>query len=261
MRRSLISLLLLGMAAVAPTAASAQVYRLPTPAPQVSAASAPWQISSEPIFHAGIRYEPAGATVFFDGNVMKHTGIYRGVPIYQDVTIEPNSIVFVPVGRNLMRPYERRREGYLAGTAGSRTPSFPIQRDIELSTGSTRSRDERILTSRAESFLDVDALPPRMPICCIPPADQESELEPSSADLEPRIVQSIPGPRANDGMWIEFEGARWYLDGRAVTFDVARFTPVGNYRNFTVYRDSSAQGNRIFVTTVPDGPLAPFSRR
>src|SRR5262245_37054388 len=105
--------------------ASAQVYQFPTPVPQVTAANADWQIRGAPIFYAGDFYYPAGPTVFFDGNVMVRSGVYEGIPLYADSTLEPYSVVFVPIGRNLLRPYERRRSGVLAGTTGSRPPSFP----------------------------------------------------------------------------------------------------------------------------------------
>ena len=43
-----------------------------------------------------------------------------------------------------MRPYERRREGELAGTVGSRPPSFPIQRDGDLSVRSQRGTSQAL---------------------------------------------------------------------------------------------------------------------
>ena len=121
------------VAALDVNVSKAQVYRLPTPVPQVTAAAADWQIRGEPIFYAGEFYYAAGPSVFFDGNVMKRTGQHRGVALYEDSTLEPYSIVYVPIGRNLMRPYERWRAGQLAGTVGSRTPSFPVERDVEVS--------------------------------------------------------------------------------------------------------------------------------
>jgi hypothetical protein len=62
-------------------------------------------------------------------------------------------------------------------------------------------------------------------------------------------------------VWIEFEGARYYSDGAAVRYDPTRFVPLGNYRGFPVYRDTRSGTDRIFVTVVPDGPVAPFARR
>ncbi len=137
-----------------PFVGTAQVYSGYAPPPAVTAASASWQLSGQPIFHAGSFYYPAGATVFFDGRVMTRTGHYEGVPLYSDVTLEPFSIVYVPVGGARMRPYERRRDGELAGTVGSRTPSFPIVRDGELSADTglewTQGIAPRVSSSRVD---------------------------------------------------------------------------------------------------------------
>jgi hypothetical protein len=58
---------------------------------------------------------------------MSQVGVYRHVPVYADVTLEPHSVVYLPIGRQSMRGYERRREGELAGTTGSRMPAFPVE--------------------------------------------------------------------------------------------------------------------------------------
>src|SRR5437773_9859391 len=120
--------LCLSMALLLPNIGTSQVLSIPTPAPAVSAANTDWYARGEPIFFAGNFYYPTGPTVFFDGRVMVRSGMYNAVPLYTDTTIEPYSMVFVPIGGNVMRPFERRREGELAGTVGSRPPSFPIQR-------------------------------------------------------------------------------------------------------------------------------------
>src|SRR3954452_12540748 len=124
--------LLLSVAVLLPKLGTAQVLLLPDAYPQVTAANAAWQSRGDAVFHAGAFYYPAGPTVFFDGNVMHRTGTYQGIPLYEDATQTPFTVVYVPIGGNVVRPYERRREGDLAGTVGSRTPSFPIQRDGEV---------------------------------------------------------------------------------------------------------------------------------
>jgi hypothetical protein len=125
MRRGPASLLLLVLISAAP--AMAQVQSRPADAPIVTADNDPWYIAREPIQFAGDVYYPAGAAVFFDGNKMVRSGNFDGVPLYSDTTIEPYSVVYVPVSRGLMQPYERLRQGNLAGTTGSRAPSFPVR--------------------------------------------------------------------------------------------------------------------------------------
>src|SRR5688572_7846853 len=94
---------------------SAQIVSRPTEPPIVTAENDAWYRLREPVLLAGEAYYPAGATVFFNGNVMVRTGHYNGVPLYADTTLEPYSILFVPIGGGLMQPYERVRQGELAG--------------------------------------------------------------------------------------------------------------------------------------------------
>src|SRR5689334_8140833 len=118
---ALIALVLLG-----PATAFAQVQSRPSDAPIVSAERESWYVNGDPVQFAGSVYYRAGAAVFFDGNRMVRTGSFNGVPLYADTTVEPFSLVFVPIGRGLMQPYERPRSGDLAGTVGSSAPSFPV---------------------------------------------------------------------------------------------------------------------------------------
>src|SRR5687768_14347063 len=98
----------LSVAVVLPSSGTAQVLVRPNPYPATTAASAGWQIRGEPVFHAGSFYYPTGPTVFFDGNVMSRSGTYEGVPLYEDGTLTPFTVVYVPIGGNVVRPYERR---------------------------------------------------------------------------------------------------------------------------------------------------------
>src|SRR5919106_1415485 len=120
-------LLLVALALVAAAPAAAQVQSRPTDPPLVTASSESCYQPRDPLKFGGELYYPAGATVFFNGNTMVRFGHYNGVPLYADTTLEPYSVIFVPIGRGLMQPYERVRGGELAGTVGSRTPSFPVR--------------------------------------------------------------------------------------------------------------------------------------
>ena len=124
------------MAVLLPAAGRAQAFQFRSPAPEVTAATAVWQVSSQPIVVQGLVYLPTRDYRLFDGQVMTQMAIYQGVPIYADTTLEVYSLVYVPVGGQRMRTYERKRYGELAGTVGSRTPWYPIQRDVEVSASS-----------------------------------------------------------------------------------------------------------------------------
>jgi hypothetical protein len=279
MRIPPLAALVLGLSAFG-TVGNAQVYQQETPAPAVTAARALWQVKGDPLFYAGSFYYPAGATVFFDGRVMVRTGQFNGVPLYADVTLEPYSIVYVPVGGRLMRPYERRREGELAGTTGSRTPSFPIQRDVELSAASGGVGLITPAVSGLEPEYREEQRYGRMPTAAVGRAEPLPAPEPPFA---PTSVEMIgPGVRpgtgqtraygngsvaasqpatGETGVWIDYQGARWFSAGTAVPYDAGRFESAGDYRGFPVYRERGAAAARIYVTVVHDGPIAPFERR
>jgi hypothetical protein len=269
MRRIIVGLVAF-VVSLAAKSGTAQVTLLPTPPPQVTAANASWQLRAEPIFYGGDFYYPTGPNVFFDGNVMRRTGVYQGVSLYEDGTLEPYSIVYAPVGNNLMRPYERRRAGELAGTVGSRTPSFPIERDVEASAASGRfgipPAGERVYRTAADvapsqrgaGSLVCCACIPTTP--CVPNIASGSQAE-GGRPFAPTSIQSIPGPTSNDGIWVEFNGSRWSSRGSAVAFDPNQFTVAGMYRDVPVYQRRGGSDREIFIPSVAGGLLAPFQRQ
>jgi hypothetical protein len=255
---------LLAIALLMPGAGEAQVLSRPMPSPSVNAASAEWLGRGEPIFHAGNYYFPTGPNVFFDGNVMVPAGFYDGVPIYVDTTVEPYSLILVPIGSNLLRPYERRRAGDLAGTAGSRTPSFPVEASGDLrrwqqdapAVSRVRLPVARVVTEMEPA--DTAVIAPPTPEA---PAEGARGVErPDAVRASQSIVNEVT-ISAEQGIWIEFEGSRWFSSGPSVPADAGRFVPVGSYRGFEVYRDGRVGADTIFVRIVLDGPLAPYSRR
>lgn len=258
--------LMLFLAVLFPKVGSAQVFQLPSAVPQVTASDRPWQINREPIFYAGAFYYPTGPTVFFDGAVMVRTALYDGVPLYVDSTLEPYSVVFVPVGRNVMRPYERPRTGPLAGTVGSRTPSFPIQRDVELSVTSPTTGIQTPPPSGGEPVVIPRVVPegPR-PVGTVGLIARPSTGPSPSAIVRVRpranVVESIPRPLGNSGIWIEFNGERWQSAGAAVSYAPDRFIRFGEYRGFPVYRAATGSSSDIYVPAVTGGALTPYSKR
>jgi hypothetical protein len=253
-----------------PKVGTGQAYSLPTPPPQVSAASAPWYISGDPVFFAGSFYYPTGPTVFFDGNVMVRSGMYQGVPLYTDTTLEAYSMVFVPIGGRVVRPYERRREGELAGTVGSRPPSFPIQRDGDLSVASgrpgiqtpeLRTFDAPVIPEASRVGTAGTSAPTALAAPSAVSAPAANAADVPRANVAPPPPKSAPRPTGNDGVWIQHDGVRWFASGPAVPFDSQRFTPAGEYHGFPVYRDTMGRAATIFVAVVAGGPVAPYTRR
>src|SRR4030095_549731 len=194
------------------------------------------------------------------------------VPVYADVTLEPHSVVYLPIGRQSMRGYARRREGELAGTTSSRQPGVRGEGELAATTGSrmpacpvevassitTTPRELRpeVLAPIGTSGTSGAAIPAPAPEVAIEMAERPNVPRPSRTNIE-----SIPQPRENNGVWLEYAGSRWYSDGPAAVFDPNRFIEIGNYRGFPVYRDKSRGADEIWVRVVENGPVAPYSKR
>ena len=253
MRAPLAVLVLVVMAG----SAAAQVLSRPTDPPLVTAANESWYQLREPIQFAGELYYPAGAEVFFNGNTMVRTGHYNGVPIYVNTTIEPFSIVLVPVRRGLMQPYERPRSGSLAGSSGSRSPSFPVQRTPDVATVpmAATSPTRLPLTAGAISVFTPEPAVPVVPVATVP-----QRQDPVAAVLPPRVnlrgVISLRTPENNDGIWIMFGGEKFVSAGPAMPLSNA-FTQVGDHAGFPVYARRGFDEEIIYVAT-GNGLIAPY---
>ena len=254
--------LFLTAAVLFPKSGNAQVFSFRTPPPTVSAAGADWQINSDPIVVAGIVYYPTRGFRMFDGQVMTQVGVFDRVPVYADTTLEPYSLIYVPIGGARMRQYERRRAGELAGTTGSRPPSFPVVVATERApfepepgtSGASATVGGGVRTDTA-----VVAASGRTEI--LVPSAVGTVGGPDRSRPRRSSIESIARPGAANGVWLEFDGSRWYADGPAAAFSPDRLEPVGDYRGFAVYRDRTSRKNEIWISVVKDGPLAPYSKR
>ena len=197
------------------------------PNPDAVAATAEWQINNEPIVAQGLTYHPTRETRMFDGQVMSQIDVYNGVPVYADVSISPFTLAYVPLTPTRMRTYERGPDG-----------------ERRFISGRGRA-DLAVGTSGVEIF---------------EPVIIEAPLEVASAPPTPTGMESIPRPRGTTGIWIEFEGARWYHDGAAQSYTPERFARAGDYHGFPVYREKGRAADRIWIATVTSGPLAPYKK-
>jgi hypothetical protein len=193
-------------------------------------------------------YYPIGAKRHFDSNLMVRTGSYRGVPLYADTTLEPFTVVFVPVGGAMMQPYERRSFGQVLGRIGRTHGGVtPAATDVGQAAAPPM---------HAPSIAPlIDDLPPPPPAGTAPPP---LRLEP-----KPSRPAAPAQPGARNGVWIEFKGQRWKSAGQAVGYAEDRFVPFGRYDGVDVYVErrprQSRNPRRIYVTSRP-GVVAPFER-
>ena len=246
------------------SAASAQISLQSTPAPTVTAENESWYLSGGPISYGGSVYYPAGAAIHFVRDEMVRTGSLGAVSIYVRTTQEPGSVIYVPLAGGVMRPYERRRTGDLAGTVGSSAPSFPVGSPTEATagqplqaaappTGVAPEMTGRPVT--ASTIQPVPALPPGRTV-----AGTTGRLPVQTAPARTR-VQTVQRPVGLNSVFIQFQGARWYAAGPAVEFSADKFTRIGEHRGFTVFQEKGKPGF-IYLSLLNSGGLvAPYKTR
>lgn len=224
-----------------PCAAGAQSTWQPTPAPVVTAESTSWYLSGEPIEWNSGRYYPAGVFQFFNGNQMVRSGSFRGIPLYVDAGLEPNSIVFVPLAGGRMQPYERPRTGDLAGTTGSRMPS--------LSPG----------VGEEATPVQAASLPADSPRSIAQPIAVGTSGRVIAGPTAIRPMTTLRPPTGVNAIWVNFDGRRWFSGGKAIDYDASSLVQVGTYHSWSVY---SRNGDRstIYIPVAP-GRLAPYKTR
>jgi hypothetical protein len=266
-RRARLDVLVVSLCFVASTAAAQAVWQ-PTPPPLVTAENETWYRAGSPIEWNGDFYYRAGAPQAFDPYVMVRAGSYRGIPLYTDTTLEPYSIVFVPISGTRMQPYERVRAGMLADTTGSRTPWFPPQTSaaLDLMAGGfvaqapappmfARPYDLAPPYPRPEPY--PEAAPP-VPVAAggATTAPQPTGTGGQLTDYGP-VSTAIP-PTGINTAWIEYDSQRWVADGKAVarTQDMRE---IGEYHGFPVY-ERGADRSTIYVPSTAD-LVVPFTRR
>jgi hypothetical protein len=199
----------------------AQMTMQPTSRPIVTADNEAWYVAGAPITFGGITYYPAGPMVHFNGNEMVRSGHFQGVPLYSRTTIEPYSLVFVPIGGGLMHPYERRREGDVAGTVGSVTPSFPVVRPVEQAATMEFVPGAGMVQAQAPPSQVGEAVD-RIALAEIPQTPASALVGTTGAGL--------------NTIYIVYGTQRFYADGPAVEFDEKVFTRIGEYHGVSVYR-------------------------
>jgi hypothetical protein len=188
--------------------------------------------------------------VHFNANEMVPSGFYQGIPLYSKTTIEPYSIVYVPLQGGLMQPYERPRTGELAGTVGSTMPSFPVARAPELAA----------LPQVAASPVQASPVTLAAPVA--------SAVEPQVVGTAGRVTTAVrpartPIRRSPSRVFIEFGADRWFSSGVPVAFDANRFVRVGEYHGFPVYTLENGPSSTIYVPLVRDQSnfVTPYSTR
>jgi hypothetical protein len=253
MQRAIVLLLLLS------SPAAAQVQNRPTDPPLVTAANESWYLLGEPLQFGGELFYRAGAAVFFNGNTMVRIGHYNGVPMYADTTVEPFSIILVPVTSGLLQPYERLRRGELAGTTGSRAPAFPVAPIPETASLPMAAAAPTALP------LPIGAISVYTPTpgAALTGTPRQSDVAgPAAPAAIPSAQQTPPAvtlraPESNAGVWLRFRERTWVSAGPAVPLTGSEFVRDGEYAGFPVFRRPQAGEDVIYLPT-RSGLVAPY---
>jgi hypothetical protein len=259
-----VGLFLLASLAIALSAVQvqAQIRLQPTPAPRVTADNEPWYQMREPVIFAGEYYYPAGPAIHFLPNEMVPSGLFHGVPLYSRTTIEPYSVMFVPIAGGMMQPYERRRTGDLVGTTGSSAPSLPV--DMSPMSGSPR-------WIQAAGPPVVSSQPVEQP----PEGAYASDLltrsrEASASSPSTGMIGRVSPPRSSKtrkvdtskGIFIEFQNERWYSTARPQSLDPSSLKQIGEVNGFPVFTARGSNGSTIYIPIAKDADgYAAYSRR
>lgn len=259
-RRARTVLLALAFGIVATNAARSQIVVVPTPQPTVTAENETWYLSGEPITYAGNLYYPAGAAIHFMRNEMVRSGFYRGIPLYTRPTIEPYSVVYVPLAGGLMQPYQRPRTGELTGTAGSVPNPLPVPPAtvppgglIPQAAGAP-SQTARIIPEQLPRPAVTEPIPP-------PVASEAAEPVGTAGRLptRPSRVRIGGRPQGTNSIFIEYQGVRWYPVGPPRDIDVSRMVRLDDYQGFDVWTPDDRRTIYIPVTR-GSSLMVPYSR-
>ena len=248
----------------------AQVTLQTTPAPTVTAENEAWYLSGGPVSFGGSVYYPAGAMTHFSRNEMVRAGILGSTPIYVRTTQEPGSVIYVPLAGGVMRPYERRRTGDLAGTVGSSAPSFRVGLPAEeaapaaVSQGAVLSEvPVPVGTSGSVAAVGPPSTAPAVVAAPDPaPVGTSGVMFDAPVRPAPTRIQTAQRPVGLNTVFVDFQNARWFAAGSAVEFVAGRFTRIGEHRGFAVYQENGRPGT-IYLSLIDGTPglLAPYKSR
>ena len=241
---------------VALTVVAAAQSAVPSTAPTVTAENEPWFLNGEPVSFGGNLYFPSGAQIYFNANEMIRSGFHFGVPLYTRTTLEPYSVVYVPLANGRMQPYERPRTGELTGTAGSTPVTLPTP-------GSTVPPGGLAPQAAGPPAATTQMTPVQMPrpMVVTPPAsapvapDEPRVGTSGRTPARPTRVQIGGRPQGANAMFIEYRGVRWFPSGGPVPIDPSALVRLEDYRGFAVWAPEP-DATEIFIPSTAGSALA-----
>ena len=251
-------------AAMLGTIVTAQINIRPTPAPAITAENEGWYQRGEPIVFAGNLYYRAGAAIHFNPDEMVRSGAFEGVPLYTRTTIEPYSVVFVPIEGGRMQPYERPRSGELAGTSGSSVPVLPVEIPMADSPPPMRQAPAPPMVGSSANDFSTTALtfPSESNGKATLERHRTSPHVGTTGRVEPPQPPLPVRRGAANGMFVDFNSSRWFTSGPPIPANSQALRRIGEYHGLPVYVAGNASDSTIYI---PVGrgidALARFTKR
>src|SRR5262245_45693232 len=240
-----------------------QIRLQPAAQPTVTAENQSWYQMREPVIFAGEYYFPAGPAIHFLPNEMVPSGLYQGVPLYSRTTIEPYSVVFVPIAGGMMQPYERRRTGDLVGTTGSSAPSLPV----DMSPPPASPRWIQAAGPPGVSSQPV-AEPPEGTYAADLLTRSRGTANATSTSTGMLGKASAAGSNkarkadTSKGVFVEFQNERWYSAARPQSLDPRTLKQIGEMNGFPVFTARGSNGSTIYIPVSKDADAyAAYSKR
>jgi hypothetical protein len=216
----------------------------PTPPPIVTAESTTWFQSGEPVTWDGNVFVAAGAMRPFNGNVMVRSGVFRGIPLYTDATLEANTVVLVPMPGGWMQPYERR--------------AIAVELQTRQAAGPPSLGPALVLTQAAAEPLQLTPIAVADATRATPPGPVGTSGRTIATPVRP--VTTVVPPTGANTIWVNFDGRKWYAAKRSIRYEASELNEIGTYQGWTVYASKSeAQPTTIYIPSTP-GRLSAYSR-
>lgn len=182
-----------------------------------------------------------------------------GIPLYTRTTIEPYSIVYVPLPNGRMQPYARPRTEELTGTAAS-LPSAELPRPA--ATVPPPGLAPQAAGPPSQTALTVPVQIPR-PAVVEPtppfPADTSVGVRGTTGRGETQ-VPPCSCREAPVEIFIEYEGERWYALGAPQPLDPTTMEKVGTYHGFDVWTTRDDRGTIYIPVTFGGSNVVAYSR-
>ena len=196
-------------------AAQAQVIWQPTPVPLVTAENTSWFNKGEPVHWNGDLYYPTRPVQHFNRYQMVRTGSFNGIPLYIDPDARGRHHPVRAAARGRSRPALRASPAAAVPRGVRRHPAGAVGTQPS-PRHTTRWRPRRSAVASSQGALGTDGR-----------GHQRPDGRGLARGLRRPVTTSNP-PTGVNAIWVNYDGRRWFLAGKAIDYDAATLAEVGD---------------------------------